>query len=102
MVKELSKDFKEKTSKGVVLVDFFAPWCGPCKQIAPILEGLDSELKSVSIYKVNIDDHPEIATEFQVRSIPTLKLFKDGKEVSTKVGMLPKSSIEKWVDEHSG
>ena len=81
------------------LVDFWAEWCGPCKQIGPILEEISNEKKDlINIYKLNIDENPEIPQKYGVRGIPTLMLFKDGKLLDTKVGSLPKNSINEWID----
>ncbi len=88
--------------KGLVLVDFWAEWCGPCKILNPVLESLASELSGkVKIVKVNVDQNPETPGNFNVRSIPTLVLFKDGEAVSTKVGALPKSSLEQWIQQNA-
>lgn len=82
-----------------VLVDFWAEWCGPCKQIAPALEELSSELgDKVTVAKLNIDENPGTPSKFGVRGIPTLMLFKDGQVAATKVGALPKSELQKWID----
>ena len=82
-----------------VLVDFWAEWCGPCKQIAPALDELNEEFgDQLTIAKVNIDENPETPSKYGVRGIPTLILFKDGEVASTKVGALPKSKLKEWID----
>ena len=84
-----------------VLVDFWAPWCGPCKAIAPILEELATELAGkLTIVKVNIDDNEAVAVEFGVRAIPTMILFKGGQAAETLVGMMPKAAIKAKVASH--
>ncbi len=84
-----------------VLVDFWAEWCGPCKQIAPALEELSEEFADkVSIVKVNIDENPIAPTNFGVRSIPTMILFQDGQATATKIGAVPKSEIKNWLEEN--
>ena len=85
-----------------VLVDFWAEWCGPCKQIGPALEELSEEFAGqMTIAKVNIDDDPETPARFHVRGIPTLMIFKEGQVVATKVGSLTKSKLTEWVAQHS-
>ena len=85
--------------KGLILVDFWAEWCGPCRQIAPVLEEIDQSMgDKVAIVKLNIDDNPSTPTRLGVRGIPTLMLFKDGAVVSTKIGALPKSQLVKWLE----
>lgn len=86
-----------------VLVDFWAKWCGPCKRIAPILEELAGEnVGKVKVGKVDVDDNPGAAGDYGVMSIPTLILFKGGKEAERLVGALPKSELQKLIDNHSG
>lgn len=81
-----------------VVVDFWAEWCGPCKMIAPSLEEIATELQGkVKVAKINIDENPELATQFGVRSIPTLLLFNNGEIVSNMVGAAPKSRLSDWI-----
>ncbi len=87
-------------SKGLVLVDFWAEWCGPCRQLGPILESIDSQLSDVKVYKMNVDDSPQVAGQFGIRSIPTLFLFKDGKQIDTKVGLNTESTLIEWIKSH--
>ncbi len=85
-------------AEGPVLVDFWAEWCGPCKMIGPALEELAGEFAGkLTVAKVNIDENPTVPNNYNVRGIPTLILFKDGKPVSTKVGAAPKSALREWV-----
>lgn len=85
-------------AKGLVLVDFWAEWCGPCKMIGPALEDIAGEYAGkLTVAKVNIDENPMTPTNYNVRGIPTLILFKDGKPVATKVGAAPKSALKEWI-----
>ena len=82
-----------------VLVDFWAEWCGPCKQIGPMLEEIASENESmIKILKLNIDENPKTPQKYGVRGIPTLMLFKNGNLIDSKVGSLPKTSLEAWLE----
>jgi thioredoxin 1 len=84
-----------------IIVDFWAEWCGPCKQIAPVLEEISNEKKdSIKILKLNIDENPLTPQKYGVKGIPTLMLFKDGNLIDTKVGNLPKTEINNWIDSH--
>lgn len=95
MVKHLKdENFESEIKKGLVLVDFYADWCGPCKALAPILE----ELEDISVLKVNTEEHTDLAVSFGVMSIPTLILFKDGEQVGKNVGFMNKEELESWIN----
>ena len=85
---------KALAQKGLLMVDFWADWCGPCKMLAPLIESLDKEYEGrVTVGKVNVDEQPELAAEFGVMSIPTLLLFENGKLTRQAVGARPKSGV---------
>jgi thioredoxin 1 len=87
-------------ASGPVLVDFWAEWCGPCKQIAPSLEKLDKEFaEQLTFTKINIDNNPQTPTQFGVRGIPTLMIFKNGEVAAMKVGALPESKLKEWIQQ---
>ena len=88
------------SQSNLVLVDFWAEWCGPCKQISPILEEIANEKENLNILKLKIDENPATPQKYNVRGIPTLMLFKDGKLIDTKIGSLPKSSLEDWINSY--
>lgn len=99
MVKHINKQNFQKEvldEKGLVLVDFYADWCGPCRMTAPIIEELANEEKNVKFVKVNVDENPDLASQYQIFSIPTFLIFKDGKVVHQFVGALSK---EGFIDE---
>lgn len=94
-------NFNEQIKEGVVLVDFFATWCGPCKMQSPVLEELKEDRSDVKVVKIDVDQETEIAREYGVMSIPTLILFKDGKEIAKNVGFMPKELLVQWINEQT-
>lgn len=94
MIIELNEqNFNETTSKGIVMIDFWAPWCNPCNMLSPIIDEVAKENVDVVVGKVNVDDYPELASKHGVMSIPTLIFFKNGQFVDSSVGVVTKSVI---------
>ena len=91
-----SADFEKEIQGDLVIVDFYADWCGPCQMLAPVLEQLDKET-SIKVVKINVDDIPEIARQFRIMSIPTLMLFKDGKFVKKELGYMPIERLREFI-----
>ena len=102
MIKHINdNNYKEEVldNEGVVVVDFFATWCAPCKMLAPVLEELQSEMAEIKIVKIDVDESPITASKYGVQSIPTIKIFKNGAEVATKMGFMPKEALKEVIEE---
>ena len=99
-VQALSEDkFTEETAQGVTLVDFWAEWCGPCRSVSPVVEDLSGEYDGkVDFVKINVDENGELAQKYNVLSIPTLAIFKNGEVISQKVGASTKESFKTMID----
>ena len=98
MIKHLSNsnEFEQEIQGPVVVVDFYADWCGPCQMLAPLLEQLEKET-SIKIVKINVDEIPDIARAFRIMSIPTLMLFKEGKFVKKELGYMPIERLREFI-----
>lgn len=98
------KDFQTEVldHKGLVLVDFWAPWCGPCRMLGPVIEEIAEEMKDrVKVCKMNVDESMEFPQKYGIMSIPTIMLFKDGEIVETMIGLLPKDAFIQAIEKHS-
>ena len=98
MIKHLnnSNEFENEVKAGLVVVDFYADWCGPCQMLAPVLEELEKET-SIKIVKINVDEIPDLARQFRIMSIPTLMLFKDGKFIKKELGYMPIERLREFI-----
>jgi len=100
MIKYLEKEsLDDLVKEGIVLVDFYADWCGPCKMLSPIIDSLASSRNNIKVAKVNVDELSSIARNYSVMSIPTLILFKNGSVVDKKVGFVPEVLLNEWINE---
>ncbi len=93
-------EFESLISGELVLVDFYATWCGPCKMLGSVLEEVASERTDVKIVKMDVDECPELSKKYAIMSVPTLMLFKDGNVISTEHGFIPKVMLTKWLEEN--
>lgn len=102
MVKKISeKEYEKMDKSGIMLIDFSATWCGPCRMLAPVLEEVSGEYEGkMAFYSVDVDENPGLAGEFSVQSIPALAILKDGKLAEMQVGFQPKESLEGWIGRH--
>ncbi|MBW7858833.1 MAG: thioredoxin [Leptonema sp. (in: Bacteria)] len=93
-------NFTDETSNGLVLVDFWAEWCGPCRMLGPIVEQLSNEMGSVQFRKMNVDENPGVPSSLGISAIPTMVLYKDGKPIDKIVGLQPKEQLKKVLEKH--
>ena len=101
MLEFTDTNFKDETKEGLVLVDFWAPWCGPCRMVGPVIEELADDYEGqIKVGKLNVDDHQQTAMSYRVMSIPTVILFKNGEPVETMVGAMPKGAYAKRLEQH--
>ena len=102
IINATDQNFDENIKEGLVLVDFWAPWCGPCKMIAPVLEDLSGDIEGkANIVKVDVDNNQGTASKYGIMSIPTLLLLKDGEVVDKVVGFQPKESLAQLIEKHA-
>ena len=99
MIELNQTNYEKETTKGPVIIDFWAEWCGPCKMLGPIFDELSQEITDVKFAKVNVDENQDIAGNLGVRGIPTLVLLKDGQEIDRIVGFLPKPQLKKKIED---
>lgn len=98
----LNKENFEETitaAEGLVLVDFWASWCGPCKMMASVIDEIEAEHPEITVAKVDVDENPEISSQYQITSIPTIIVFKDGAPAAVSVGFKPKTEIEQMLND---
>lgn len=98
MIMEFNQEnFQEEIKEGLVLVDFYATWCGPCKMMHPIIEEIGKGNKNLKIIKVDVDKHDELAHRYGIMSIPTIMLFRDGNMIEKNIGFVSKDILEQWI-----
>ncbi|MBI4143869.1 thioredoxin [Candidatus Woesearchaeota archaeon] len=94
------KTFKEAVKTGTTIIDFWAPWCGPCKLMAPVFEEISKQIQEINFAKVNVDEAQDLAIQLSVNSIPTLVIFKNGEEIDRRSGYMPRIEFKKWVENY--
>ena len=99
MLKHLTNEnFNDEIKTGMVLVDFYADWCGPCRMVGPIIEEISNEVPNLKVIKINVDEREDIAKEYGVMSIPTIILFRDGQIDKKQIGFVPKEVLLRWFN----
>jgi len=98
MITLTEENFDKEAKAGVLLVDFWAAWCGPCRMLSPIVDQLSEEMKGLKFGKVDVDANPAISEKFEISSIPTLLLFKNGKVIANRVGAASKETLREWIN----
>jgi len=101
MIELTNEVFEEEIKNNLVLVDFYATWCGPCKMMHPVIDELNDKFQNIKIIKVDVDKHEELARKYAVMSIPTLLLIKDGNVIEKNVGYTPIDTLEKWINNNN-
>lgn len=94
------QEFEMLIQDSLVLVDFFATWCGPCKMLGPVLEEIAKEQENLKIVKIDVDENPNLSKKFAIMSVPTLILFRNGEAISTQHGFMPKPLLENWIEKN--
>ena len=99
MLKEI-KNNNLNIDKGLLLVDFYATWCGPCRMMHPVIDSISSENDNLTVAKVDVDENEELARQYGIMSVPTFLLFKDGKLIDQRSGFMPKEELTRWIESH--
>ena len=101
MILEINDNtFENSIKDGICLVDFWAPWCGPCRMLSPVIDELAEEMQNIKVFKCNVDEAKETPSKFGIMGVPTLIIFKNGKLLAQRSGMAPKKIIQDWINEN--